>query len=45
MFGTVGLSTFFLLPLLAGAGMVVMGAGTVLAPGVLLLVPFVLARA
>jgi hypothetical protein len=44
VFGTVGLSTFFLLPLLAGAGMVVMGAGTVLAPTALLLVPFMLVR-
>ena len=44
MVGTVGLTSFFLLPLLAGAGMVAVGAGTVLAPSMLLLVPFMLAR-
>lgn len=44
MFGTIGLTSFFALPLLGAFAMVGIGAGTVLAPSVLLLLPFMLAR-
>ena len=45
MVGTVGLSSFLMLPLVAGAGMVLLGVGTVFAPSVLLLSPFLLGLA
>jgi hypothetical protein len=45
MFGTIGLTSFLLLPLMAAAGMVLVGGSTVLAPSVLILLPFIVARA
>jgi len=45
VFGTIGLTSLFLLPLVAGAGMALMGVGTLFAPSVLILTPFILARA
>ena len=42
---TTGLTSILFLPLLAGAGMVLVGAGTMIAPSVLILMPFIMARA
>lgn len=45
MFGVIGLTSFLLLPLMAAAGMALVGGSTVLAPSALILLPFMLARA
>jgi hypothetical protein len=45
VFGTVGLTSLFLFPLVAGAGMVMLGASAAFGPTLLLMLPFMLARA
>ena len=45
MTGTVGLTNFLVMPLFAIGGMAIVGAGTMFAPGLLLMLPFLLARA